>query len=139
MSFLSRLFGGGGATEAAGSLGSIAKDLEDVFTTSDRERLDLYTAETERVRATQAVDVAHARHRSVFVAGARPFILWVGGFGMAYHFLFFPLVGPFITELTDVKLVELNWGELSAMVAGVLGMSGWRTAEKLKGVSRERL
>ena len=71
MSWLSKITGGGiGATlEAAGGF---AKNVEDVFRTSDREALANYAAETDRMRVAQAatqgqlaVNLAEAAHPSI--------------------------------------------------------------------------
>ncbi len=83
------------------------------------------------------VNEAEANHQSVFVAGWRPFIGWVGGAALAYIFIVQPIANwglqiwyPGIvppTILTD-NLMEL--------VLAMLGLGGMRTFEKLKGVTR---
>ena len=145
MSWLSKLVGGG-VGEVAGALGSAAKDIEDVFTTSDREQLDQYRAETERLTVQQAasqgqlaVNAAEAAHPSVFVAGWRSSIGWVCSAAMAYHFILLPIGGPFLEKYTGVSLLDVSWQELSVVLMGMLGMAGVRTYEKVKGVARERL
>ena len=145
MSWLSRLVGGG-VGETASAAASLAKDLEDVFTTSDREELARFAAETDRMKvlradraAQQEANIQQARHSSLFVAGARPALIWVGALGMGYHFLLFPLIGPFVTEFTGVKLVDLDWEELSVLLVQLLGLSAYRSWEKFKGVARESM
>ena len=145
MSWLSKLVGGG-VGEVAGALGSAAKDIEDVFTTSDREQLDQYRAETERLVVERAGESqvlgilkTEAEHPSMFVAGARPAMLWVVAIGALYHFLLYPLIGPFILKFGGVELYTVDWQELSGL-ALMLGIgAGLRTYEKVKGVARERL
>ena len=144
MSFLSSIFGAG-IEGAAKGIGSLAKDIEEVFTLSDREKLEQFKAETERLKITQATDLAQievnkveAAHKSIFVAGWRPFIGWICGFAMLYHFLFFPIVGPFMDDLTGIPLLDLDWQELAVPLLGMLGMGGLRTYEKAKGVAREK-
>ena len=145
MSWISKLVGGG-VTEAAGSVGTLAKDIADVFTTSDREALDQYRAETDRLvverageRQVLGILKAEAEHPSLFVAGARPAMLWVVAIGALYHFLLYPLVGPFIKKFGGVELYTVDWQELSGL-ALMLGIgAGLRTYEKVKGVARERI
>lgn len=141
--FLGSLFGGG-----AGSVIKAVGDTVGQFVTTDKERaageLDLFLAETERIHAENelaldqiAVNKEEAKHSSVFVAGWRPFIGWVCGTGALYHFLVFPLAGPFIERFGGINLVDLDWTELSVLLGGMLGFGGLRTYEKMKGVSRQ--
>lgn len=87
------------------------------------------------------VNKAEAQHASVFVAGWRPFIGWVGGFGMAYQFLLYPLltwVWPVLIARgtlpagTTIPPV-LDGDVLFAMVSGLLGIAGMRSFDKTKG------
>lgn len=76
-------------------------DAADALFTSDEERLraSLESKELDvRVAAGQMeVNKVEAAHRSVFVAGWRPFIGWVAGSALAYQFIVYPLrsgLGP---------------------------------------------
>ena len=138
MGFLRTLFGGGGLA----AVGSAAKDIQDVFTTSDRERLEQYEAETRRIQTEQAsrmgqirTNQAEARQHGFFTKW-RPGAGWVCVIAMAYHYLLYPIVGPFVLEFTGVQLTEINWQELSVVLMGLLGMGGIRTIEKVKNVAR---
>ena len=46
----------------------------------------------EAAMAQVATNQAEAKHRSVFVAGWRPFIGWTCGVALAYHFVLTPLI-----------------------------------------------
>ena len=141
-------FGLGETLEAAGNFG---QKVEEIFTTSDREKLaadasmrEDYKAETERVKVLQqnelaqvGVNVQEARHRSVFVAGWRPYCGWICGTAMGYHFLFYPLVGPFVEKFTGVALYDLQWQELATVLTGMLGTGAIRAYEKAKNVSTD--
>ena len=144
MSWLGSIFGGG-ISETASAIGSAAKDIEDVFTTSDREKLGQYQAETQRMEVQQRTDMGQiavnreeARHRSIFVAGWRPFCGWVCGGAMAYHFAIFPLFGGWITQM-GFPLIDLNWQELSVVLMGMLGFGTLRSYEKAKGIATSKL
>ena len=84
---------------------------------------------------------AEAQHASVFVAGWRPFIGWVGGFGMAYQFLLYPLltwVWPILIARGTLPVGTtippvLDGDVLFAMVSGLLGIAGMRSFDKMKG------
>lgn len=133
----------------------------DTLFTSDEERS---AHETERLRAKvltqlRALDVAarqievnaaQAKHPSVFVAGARPAILWIFALGLGYQFLLYPLFewayhlwsigrGWDAARIAAHKPPRLDYGELIPLVGGILGMAGWRSWEKRAGVARENL
>lgn len=145
MGFLSTFFAGG-VGEAAKAIGGAAKDIEDVFSVSDREKLAAFNAETKRLEVEQAgdrgqleINKVEAAHKSLFVAGWRPFVGWVCAAGMLYHFLLFPLIGPFVEQYAGIELIQLEWSELSVVLMGMLGLGGLRTAEKFKGVHRQSM
>ena len=75
---------------------------------------------------------AEAMHRSVFVAGWRPFIGWVCGLAFAFHFIGLPL----ILTYTDHTPPEFDTGTLTTVLMGMLGLGGLRTYEKLNGKTR---
>ena len=145
MSWLGSIFGGG-ISETASAIGSAAKDIEDVFTTSDREKLGQYQAETQRMEVQQRTDMGQiavnreeARHRSIFVAGWRPFCGWICAIAMGYHFLAMAVLAPFIEAWTGIALVDLDWQELSVVLMGMLGFGGIRAWEKVRGVDRKNM
>ena len=80
-----------------------------------------------------------AAHKSVFVAGWRPFIGWVCGAALAWHFIAGTVArwGAAIWW-PDVTMPMLDTEPLFQLVIAMLGLSGWRTIEKVKGVSREK-
>ena len=144
MSWLGSILGGGIA-ETASALGGAAKDIEDVFTTSDREKLSQFRAETQRMEVQQRTDMGQiavnreeARHHSTFVAGWRPFCGWVCGGAMAYHFAIYPVFGGWVAKM-GYPLVDLNWQELSVVLMGMLGFGTLRSYEKAKGIATGKL
>ena len=58
---------------------------------------------------------------------------------MGYHFLLHPLIGPFVSKFAGIELGGLDWEELSVLLVQLLGLSGYRTWEKYKGVARESM
>jgi len=85
------------------------------------------------------INKIEAGHKSIFIAGWRPFIGWVCGMGIAWAFLVQPLVvwGFAICGKTSVELPMINVNGLYQLVLAMLGMGGLRTFEKIKGVARE--
>jgi hypothetical protein len=126
------------------SVGKVAGDL----ITTDKERMQL---ELEGRKLDQAIDLAQievnkaeAAHSSVFVAGWRPAIGWIGAAAMAYQFLLYPLMlwvwtylqgmGWIPKELTPPPVLDAD--QLWVILSGILGIAGMRSFEKTKGVAR---
>ena len=80
MSWLSNIFNVGTA-EPVKAVGDV---LDELFT-SREEELTLDTIKQRLAQKPQlaqtTVNEVQAAHRSIFVAGARPFLMWVCGFG----------------------------------------------------------
>lgn len=89
-----------------------------------------------------AVNQQEAAHKSILVAGWRPFIGWVCGFSLLYKFILYPFLQFAVVVLAPDfpvdQLPSIEAGEMTAILTGMLGLGGMRTYEKLKGVSRER-
>lgn len=86
-----------------------------------------------------AVNMAEAKHESIFVSGWRPFVGWVCGAAFAYNFV----VAPALSFASDVwgqpiPLPTMEMGPLITVLGGMLGLSGMRTFEKFKKVNKER-
>ena len=79
-----------------------------------------------------------AQHRSVWVAGWRPFIGWVCGFALAWHCVLSPVVLFFAAWFNIVlpALPAFDMGSLMTVLMGMLGLGGLRTFEKTKGLTR---
>jgi len=91
--------------------------------------------------AQMEVNKAEAQHPSVFVAGWRPFIGWVCGVALLWHFIGFDVLNwlrlAFLPEMPAPP--ALGGSEtLVTVLLSMLGLGGLRTVEKIRGVSRER-
>ncbi len=79
------------------------------------------------------VNAQEAQHRSIFVAGWRPFTGWICGLALGYTYILY----PFMVALAAYNGVEaefpvLNTNELLPVLFGMLGLGGMRTYEKMK-------
>lgn len=118
--------------------------LTDLFSEfiEDKDKANELAHKAATLVATQAhenamgqleVNKQEAAHKSMFVAGWRPFIGWVCGVAMATNYLGVPIAGAF-----GVVLPVLDITTMFPVLLGMLGLAGLRTGEKIKGVSRER-
>ena len=147
MSFVKNVIGGiasGGFKEIADGIGNLANSIRTAITGVDVEK----KAELEKIiveadilqrKSQKEINKLEAVHVSVFVAGWRPFIGWVCGFGLAYNFIVHPLIiwGVQIAGIQDVVPPVLAIGELMPLLLALLGLGGLRTYEKLKGVQHK--
>ena len=90
--------------------------------------------------AQAAANVEQAKHSSIFVAGARPAIMWVCCLGLLTNFFIMPLA-EWATSIwaPDTPLPSLNSEELMSLTLALLGLGGMRSFEKSKGVARESM
>ena len=90
----------------------------------------------EAAMAQVEVNKMEAQHRSLFVAGWRPFIGWTCGIALAYHFVLNPLImfGVSWAGVEIPELPEFDMGSLMTVLMGMLGLGGLRTFEKVKKV-----
>jgi hypothetical protein len=76
-----------------------------------------------------------------YVRRARPTILWICGAGMGYAFLIHPLfswgiavVGIWYPEALNIPIPpNLSMSEMLPILLGMLGLSGYRSFERIKG------
>lgn len=97
----------------------------------------LVRGEFEPVMAQIRVNEAEARHESIFVAGWRPFVGWVCGCALAYHFIAQPALTYFITlyRWETPPLPVFDMGTLMTVLLGMLGLGAARSYEKVKGAN----
>tara|TARA_X000001382_G_scaffold84700_1_gene59986 strand:+ start:107 stop:502 length:396 start_codon:yes stop_codon:yes gene_type:complete len=90
--------------------------------------------------AQAQANIQQAKHSSVFVAGARPAIMWVACLGLLTNFFLMPLA-EWATAIwwPGTPLPKLQTEELMTLTLSVLGLGGMRSWEKSKGVARNKL
>lgn len=100
---------------------------------------ELVAAANAALQAQMEINKIEAAHKSIFVAGWRPFIGWVCGLGIFWAFIGQPLAAWLATAFgAEVMPPPINSDRLYELVLAMLGIGGLRTFEKLKGVSREK-
>ncbi len=154
-------------------LDTLGKRIDDLFT-SDEERGDIATQQQKialkqlvtqlKAQHTQLqINLQQTKHPSLFVAGARPAIIWIGATGLAYEAIVRPLGTWLILQTLDLNTIMgpqalqsatpqqvqamLDFYALPGMntelflpiIFGVLGIGGFRTWEKINGKARDNL
>lgn len=134
------LLGVGAVIEA---VGKVAGDL--ITTEKEKRELDLREKEIDQKTDLAQIEVnkVEAASSSVFVAGWRPAIGWIGAAAMAYQFLMYPMMlwgwtylqgtGWVPKEMTPPPVLDAD--QLWVILSGILGIAGMRSFEKTKGVA----
>ena len=139
---LNKVFGsilGGGFVSAAEGIANI---IDQFVETDDEKRV----AEVIKAKLMMKPSLAQvelnkieAGHRSIFVAGWRPFIGWVCGFALLWHFILFDMLTwitvnffPHVTEIPQLTGTET----LVTVLLSLLGLGAMRTAEKFGGKAK---
>lgn len=113
---------------------------------SEQEKLELElamkeaTGEIELLGKQIEVNIEEAKHSSVFIAGWRPCLGWICAIAFLYHTVLLPLL-LFITGLFGViiPVPAFDMSSLLYVLGGILGLGGFRTYEKIKGVDRKTI
>lgn len=137
MSWLSDMIGGSVVGAAEGVAGIV-----DRFVETDDEKRAAEIIKAKMMMQPSLVQTElnkiEAAHRSVFVAGWRPFIGWVCGLALLYNFVARDLLAWIIlnTGLQASMPPDLAMQELLTVLLGMLGLGAFRTAEKMTGRGR---
>jgi hypothetical protein len=147
MSFISNLLGAGDVVRAVGDslnkvfpsdVDKMEKKLELVKAERD---FDLGVAQVlqKSDEAQAQIDTEEIRTGSVFMAGWRPAIGWIGVLALAYQFVLYPFllwansVGHFVATPPP----PLDAGVLFSMVTGMLGIGAMRSFDKMQGTDTQ--
>lgn len=148
MSFISKLFSGDDMVKAVG-------DTVDKLFTSDEERMEKQNEQLKANReydylenkliaeqnAQQAeINKVEAASTSLFVAGWRPAIGWVGATALAYKFILYPILCWAITMHPGITLPPTpTVDELYPIILGMLGIGTLRSFDKWKGTDTKKI
>lgn len=129
-----------------GPLLDIGKTLLDRFGPEDkaeRAKVDAEflrmaaDGELKQIIAQLEINAKEAAHPSIFVAGPRPFIMWVCGVSLAYATLFEPMARFVATVVYKYNgtFPVINTDLTLQILFGLLGLGAMRSYEKVKGVA----
>jgi len=125
LKFLLQLFTGNKGESSA--VGMLAKDIREAIKGKELDPEKLIELQTK-------INEAEAQHRSIFVAGWRPFIGWICGVALAYNFVLRDLI--IFAMGKDFVPPALQMDHLMTVLMGMLGLGAFRTYEKIKNVSK---
>lgn len=91
-----------------------------------------FSGELQLLIGQMEINKVQAAHKSLFVAGPRPFLMWVCGFGFAYNVLIHPILDIWL------EMPTVDPALLYPTLMALLGLGTMRSVEKTKGVAREK-
>ena len=113
-------------------LNKFVKDKDLAAKLEHDEEMQVLVQELQSTMGQLEINRVEAAHKSLFVAGWRPFIGWVCGIALLYN----TLLNPFFSVWFAMPTVDP--GLLYPVLMGILGLGGMRSFEKSRGVQRER-
>lgn len=124
-----------------------AEELRKLEELKQKGNLAELDAHVKLMMGQLSINAVEAQHKSIFVAGWRPFIGWVGGMAMAYQFIVYPFLLWiwFILQAKgiipgDLKAPPvLDTGALFAIITGMLGIGTMRSFDKRAGVQTDKI
>jgi len=131
----------GGVKGLMEGAGTLAKDIRSAITgeISPEKKAELLKRadelEVQGMLAQAEINKIEARNPNLFVSGWRPALGWICVCGIGYQMVFRPLLGCALVHW-NVALPSLDISTLISLVVTMLGVAGFRTYEKQKGVSR---
>ena len=149
MGILGTIFGGG-VNAIAKTVGGIIDDVhtsgeEKAKARLDERKLDFKFAQLEDASSARQVRVnlQEAKHKSVFVAGWRPFVGWISAFGFGIHVIIIPIAEIVVAiwyPESVIKMPEFDTVLILTILGGMLGIGkSLRSYEKVKGVAQDRI
>lgn len=110
---------------------------------AEKQRVEMeMQAQLMKFAADQAqsqieVNKVEAAHSSIFVAGWRPFIGWMGGVALGYAFLLQPILSWLLLMCgVSIPLPKPDTESMMALVTAMLGVTAARSFDKWKGTAK---
>ena len=132
MSWLSRLLGSG-----TKGIGSLAKDIREAIKGKELDPNKKLEIAGKLAEVQTKINEAEATHRTVFVAGWRPFIGWVCGLGLLYAVFIEPLLRfVFTVNGWEIEFMHIDTTITMQVLFGMLGLVGARSYEKKNNLTK---
>ena len=132
MSWLSKLLGTG-----TKGLGDLAKDIREAVKGKELDPNKKLDIAAKLAEVQTKINEAEATHRTVFVAGWRPFIGWVCGLGLLYAVFIEPLLRfVFTVNGWEIEFPHIDTTITMQVLFGILGLVGARSYEKKNNLTK---
>ena len=106
---------------------------------AEKAKIELTTmvakGELDQMAAQIQANVEAAKSPHLFVAGARPAMIWLCGLILFNNYIVVPYAIAFGLD----AIPRLDDQAIMPIILGLLGLGGFRSVEKIKGTAREAL
>ena len=130
LGWLGKLVGIGASAAVTPIIDAIGNAIDKVHTSKeDKMKMHLLLEKLRQEPAKLQIELnkIEAAHRTLFVAGGRPFIIWVCGAVMLYGYLIQPIISFFLVYNGHPHLPLTNLKEMYPVLFAILGLSGMRS------------
>jgi hypothetical protein len=131
-------------------IAGISNAADELFL-SDEERtraaIELKRIDADVAKEQVKLNAVEAQQKSIFIAGWRPAIGWIGAVALAYQFVIYPLLvwvwafaqaqGWLPNELSFPPVLPAD--ALFSIVLGMLGIGGMRSWDKRNGTQTDNI
>jgi hypothetical protein len=132
MSWIGRLLGSG-----TKGIGGLAKDIREAIKGKELDPNKKLEIAGKLAEVQTKINEAEATHRTVFVAGWRPFIGWVCGLGLLYAVFIEPLLRfVFTVNGWEIEFPSIDTTITMQVLFGMLGLVGARSYEKKNNLTK---
>ena len=112
-------------------IGELAKDIREAIKGKELDPNKKLEMAGKLAEVQTKINEAEATHRTVFVAGWRPFIGWVCGLGLLYAVFIEPLLRfVFTVKGWTIEFPQIDTTITMQVLFGMLGLVGARSYEK---------
>jgi len=118
-----------------------AEEMRKLEELKQKGNLAELNAHVQLMLAQINVNIEQAKSTSMFVAGSRPFIIWVCGFGLAFQYLLHPLliwVWAF-SNMTGEPPPPMDLSVMLPLLLGLLGLGSMRSFDKKNLVDTKKI
>jgi len=126
---------GTGVAAPIEAIGNVIDDLHTSKEEKDAAKIVMERLRQQPAKLQAAINAIEAQHRSMFVAGGRPFIIWVCGWTLAYIWILRIVFSDIMVAFGGQALPELDVSasDVVLLLGPILGLGTLRTGEKLAG------
>lgn len=121
--------------EIAEPVNAIGSAVDKIFTSDDERAQNKYKQdelEQKPIIEQAKINQEEAKKNSLFHSGWRPAIGWTCAYGLFYHHF----AAPMLTQIFGWPMPPVNIESIISLLVPMLGIGGYRTYEKVKGVAR---
>lgn len=118
-----------------------AKALLELEELAQKKDLAMLQAKVQLMIAQIDVNKEQSKSKSKFIAGGRPFIIWVCGIGLLFQYIIYPLliwVWAF-ASMEGTPPLPLDLEVMMPLLLGLLGLGGYRSLDKYNRVQTDRI